>query len=194
MEQQVVGQTRQIGIINESGLYSAIINSTLSGAKKFKRWVTSEVLPAIRKTGSYSSPALPQNTDAAISLLARGHQELRQDVEKMNEDVRSVRQDLEDFKMDLPLFPAEMDEITKAVNRKVVNVLGGKTSNAYRFRGTRSQTFQDVYREIHRQFGCNTYKSIPRRHISAVLNVINDYELPYTVKEDIDRFNAQQRH
>ena len=42
-------------IINESGLYSLIFNSQLPAAKKFKRWVTSEVLPSIRKTGSYNS-------------------------------------------------------------------------------------------------------------------------------------------
>lgn len=41
-------------IINESGLYSLILSSKLPNAKKFKRWVTSEVLPALRKTGSYS--------------------------------------------------------------------------------------------------------------------------------------------
>ena len=46
-------ETRVV-IINESGLYSLILSSKLPNAKKFKRWVTSEVLPAIRKTGSYS--------------------------------------------------------------------------------------------------------------------------------------------
>ena len=44
---------RGLTIINESGLYSLIFNSKLSGAKKFKRWVTSEVLPTIRRTGGY---------------------------------------------------------------------------------------------------------------------------------------------
>lgn len=43
-------------IINESGLYSLILSSKLEGAKKFKRWVTSEVIPQIRKTGSYHAP------------------------------------------------------------------------------------------------------------------------------------------
>ena len=42
--------------INESGLYSLILSSKLPNAKKFKRWVTSEVLPAIRKTGHYEVP------------------------------------------------------------------------------------------------------------------------------------------
>lgn len=46
-------------IINESGLYALIFGSKLPNAKKFKRWVTSEVLPAIRKTGSYGTPKVP---------------------------------------------------------------------------------------------------------------------------------------
>lgn len=49
----VSGQNRNMYIINESGLYSLILSSKLPSAKRFKRWVTSEVLPAIRKTGSY---------------------------------------------------------------------------------------------------------------------------------------------
>lgn len=47
--------------INESGLYSLVLSSKLPTAKKFKRWVTSEVLPAIRKTGSYSIPKVTPN-------------------------------------------------------------------------------------------------------------------------------------
>ena len=46
---------QEVVIINESGLYSLILSSKLPNAKRFKRWVTSEVLPAIRKTGTYSS-------------------------------------------------------------------------------------------------------------------------------------------
>lgn len=47
------GGTQEMIIINESGLYSLVLSSKLPGAKKFKRWVTSEVLPSIRRTGSY---------------------------------------------------------------------------------------------------------------------------------------------
>lgn len=57
-------------IINESGLYSLILSSKLPNAKKFKRWVTSEVLPAIRKTGSYTAPAaLPDRKLTADDYL-----------------------------------------------------------------------------------------------------------------------------
>lgn len=49
------GQNRKMTIINESGLYSLILGSQLPTAKQFKRWVTHDVLPSIRKTGSYSA-------------------------------------------------------------------------------------------------------------------------------------------
>jgi len=49
-----LGGTQNMNIINESGLYSLVFKSNKPEAKKFKKWVTSEVLPAIRKTGSYS--------------------------------------------------------------------------------------------------------------------------------------------
>lgn len=59
-----MGRTQKTILINESGLYSLIISSKLSNAKKFKRWITSEVLPSIRKTGQYSvNPEPPQNLD-----------------------------------------------------------------------------------------------------------------------------------
>ena len=62
------GQNREMYIINESGLYSLILSSKLESAKHFKRWVTSEVLPAIRKTGGYQLPEIsyPQS----LRLLA----------------------------------------------------------------------------------------------------------------------------
>lgn len=62
------GQNRNMTIINESGLYSLILKSKLPSAKKFKRWVTSEVLPTIRKTGSYSN--VPQSFAQALRLAA----------------------------------------------------------------------------------------------------------------------------
>lgn len=54
------GQNREVICINESGLYSLILSSKMPGAKRFKRWVTSEVLPQIRRTGTYQKPLTPQ--------------------------------------------------------------------------------------------------------------------------------------
>ena len=68
------GGEQETIFINESGLYSLILGSKLDSAKKFKRWVTSEVLPSIRKTGTYSVPQkermLPQSYADALRELA----------------------------------------------------------------------------------------------------------------------------
>lgn len=62
-------QNRTMTIINESGLYSLILSSKLPKAKKFKRWVTSEVLPSIRKHGLYATDELIANPDIAIAAF-----------------------------------------------------------------------------------------------------------------------------
>lgn len=60
------GQNREVILINESGLYSLVLKSKLPEAKKFKRWVTSEVLPSIRKHGMYATDDLLNDPDLLI--------------------------------------------------------------------------------------------------------------------------------
>ena len=74
-----IGREQKPTIINESGMYSLILGSKLEGAKRFKRWVTSEVLPSIRKTGAFATDS------AAAELKAR---ELR--VKEMNAQARLI--------------------------------------------------------------------------------------------------------
>lgn len=61
------GQSREMYIINESGLYSLVLSSKLESARRFKRWITSEVIPQIRKTGAYH---VPQTYAEALRALA----------------------------------------------------------------------------------------------------------------------------
>ena len=63
------GQARNMTVINESGVYALVFSSKLTNAKQFKRWVTSEVLPALRKTGSYSMN-IPQTLPEALRAYA----------------------------------------------------------------------------------------------------------------------------
>ena len=65
------GQNRNMTIINESGLYSLILSSKLPTAKDFKRWVTKEVIPSIRKTGGYQMPSTPEQRIAAALIDAQ---------------------------------------------------------------------------------------------------------------------------
>lgn len=59
------GGRQETTIINESGLYSLVLSSKLPKAKAFKRWITSEVIPSIRKTGSYNKPSKEPTTQQA---------------------------------------------------------------------------------------------------------------------------------
>ncbi|PEV76321.1 phage antirepressor KilAC domain-containing protein [Bacillus cereus] len=83
-------QNRNQKVINESGLYSLILSSKLPSAKKFKKWVTSEVLPSIRKHGAYMTPntinALLQDPDLIIGLASqlKQEQQARQVAEQKN--------------------------------------------------------------------------------------------------------------
>lgn len=70
------GGKQNLTIINESGLYSLILSSTLPEAKKFKHWVTSEVLPSIRKTGKYSARKEPDEAKL-LNAKARYARELQ---------------------------------------------------------------------------------------------------------------------
>lgn len=76
------GQNREVIVINESGLYSLILKSKLPNAKKFKRWVTSEVLPAIRKHGAYLTDEkaydITHNPNSLADLLLQAGEQLKQ--------------------------------------------------------------------------------------------------------------------
>ena len=68
-EMDTPGGKQKVVIINESGLYSLVLSSKLPSAKKFKRWVTSEVLPALRKTGQYQVKELSGSELMAKALI-----------------------------------------------------------------------------------------------------------------------------
>lgn len=171
-----LGRQGETNFITESGLYAVILRSDKPNAKSFRRWVTSEVLPSIRKTGNYS--AKPMTTEEKIKLLAQGNTELAERVDRLEND--------------MPLYGCEIDEVQKLVKRKAVSVLGGKDSEAYADRSIRSQTFKDIYCQLKREFGCvATYKSIKRRYIDNVREFIDGYSAPTALSEQISGANAQ---
>lgn len=178
-----LGRQGETNFITESGLYAVILRSDKPNAKSFRRWVTSEVLPSIRKTGNYS--AKPMTTEEKIKLLAQGNTELSERVDRVEDKIGSLENDM-------PLYGCEIDEVQKLVKRKAVSVLGGKDSEAYADRSIRSQTFKDIYCQLKREFGCvATYKSIKRRYIDDVQNFISSYSAPTALAEQISNANSQ---
>ena len=123
------GQNREMTIINESGLYSLILSSKMPKAKEFKRWVTSEVIPAIRKTGKYEAmaQAVPINDEPATdftqlefdqririaAIIASCRRERLQLVAKV------LSLDLEGM---MPLMPAHITEAEQAAYQYISSV------------------------------------------------------------------------
>lgn len=114
-----IGRNQTMTAINESGLYSLILSSKMPIAKKFKRWVTSEVLPAIRKHGLYVTDDLIADPDLAIAAFTA----LKEEREKKEEDIIAAM----DETVAVALFPVvmyrsaqllDMERITKAAHEK----------------------------------------------------------------------------
>ena len=178
------GGKQELLFINESGLYSLILSSKLESAKKFKRWVTSEVLPTLRKTGTYQLS--PLSTVEHIDLLQKATLEV-------NSKIDAVQADLNEFKQDLPLLGCDMDRITSAVRKMGVNCLGGKESNAYADKSLRGKVYSDIYEQLKRQFGVTSYKNIKRSELDDALGVIRYYLLPIVLRNEIMQANSQMR-
>lgn len=170
-------------VINESGLYALIFGSKLESAKRFKHWVTSEVLPSIRKTGQYQMPNLSKEMQAIVLL-----------------DTRTVKMEkrLDKLEYDIPLYGSEADELSSHVKRKGVSVLGGKKSQAYKDSKLRSKIYRDIYEQIKREFGIfsddgkpKSFKALKRKYIYEAHELIDAYEVPLYLKESIDMANSQ---
>lgn len=123
------GQNRNMTIINESGLYSLILSSKMPKAKEFKRWVTSEVIPAIRKTGKYEAmaQAVPINDEPATDFTQlEFDQRIRIAAiiascrrERLPLVAKVLSLDLEGM---VPLMPAHITEAEQAAYRYISSV------------------------------------------------------------------------
>lgn len=133
---------KETTIINESGLYSLVLSSKLPTAKKFKRWVTSEVIPSIRKTGSYSALDMTQLspemqmlkllTDKAIATeLAQKQQE---------QHLQLVEQKVEGIRELVGINPNQWREDCRRLIVRIANRMGG---NEY-IRDVNAEVFQQV--------------------------------------------------
>ena len=162
-------------LINESGLYSLILSSKLPSAKKFKRWVTKEVLPTIRKTGAYQ--ARPLTVQEQIRLIAQGNDE-------MNERLENIEQ-----RMGLPGNMAH--EFTQRRNKKIVQVLGGKDSNAYQDKQLRSRTYRAMFAAYKNVFMQDRYNDVPLKRFDEVVQFVGNWFPPYELQSEIQATNAQ---
>ena len=165
------GNPNQV-VINESGLYALIFGSKLESAKRFKRWVTSEVLPAIRKTGSYQKP---MTVAEQIQLLALGNQDHEERIEKLENT--------------MTLHYGQQKYISDLVSKVVIEVLGGKNSNAYDEIG--KKVFAECNRDVKTYFDVNARNNIPKLRYQEAVEYIKEWTPCTNTKMMIRDCNAQ---
>lgn len=118
---------------------------------------------------------------------------LQESVEILNRHETEIKQ-IDSLEQDMPLYGCEIDEVKFHVNRRGVNILGGKQSEAYRNASIRSTLYSDMYRQLKREFGAvTTYKSIKRKYVSDIHEFIDCYTTPLVLQEQINGANAQMR-
>ena len=179
-------------LIPEGDVYRLIIKAGQQGnskeikekADKFEKWIFDEVLPSIRKTGAYGQQRFSMTIPEQIQLLAQGNVEV-------NKRIDTIEERFNQFEKNLPLLPNEADEVSNAVKKRVLEVLGGKESPAYKNRGICQRTFMDAYRELKRNFNVGRYKDIKREQKAQALEVAGRYEPPLFLKEQIQEANSQ---
>ena len=117
---QTAGGLQQVTFINEDGLYDIVLDSRKPKAKKFRKWITSEVVPSIRKTGSYSVEQ-PKQLSAAESLLQSvqllvAHEKEIKALKEQNENILKLNEVLTGQMFDVS---AEIDNINSKLNNEI---------------------------------------------------------------------------
>jgi len=151
-------------VINESGLYAVILRSDKPKAKEFRKWVTSEVLPAIRKTGSYQQVPRTPREMAMLSLQANEETAKRVDV---------VEKEIIDIKENAKLEPSEYNLVSKLVNKRVWGVL-----EDFRLSKTKEQKellYRDINSGVNQLCGIRTRAQIRQKHFDNVLKFIDEW-------------------
>lgn len=173
-EMETPSGKQKVTIINESGLYSLIFGSKLESAKRFKRWVTSEVLPSIRKTGGYQKPA---TIAEQIGLLATGYGD--------HEDR------IKNLESNMVIDYGQQQTLRQHVNKAVLNALGGKDTEAYAY--ISKVVFAECNRDLQDRFKVNSRNNIPRKRYEEAIDYVDNWEPKTNTKLRIDEYNRQQR-
>lgn len=175
-EMMTPGGMQKMVIVNESGVYSLIFGSKLEGAVRFKRWVTGEVLPTLRKTGSYTMPKLSKEMQALFLL-----------------DDRTQKQEarLTALENTMTVDYSQQQTLKKAVGRVVVEALGGKSAPAYNAPHVRGKLFSECNRDVQDWFRVNSVCNVPRKDFTQAVEYIQRWKPSTNSVMLIQQTNAQ---
>lgn len=133
----------------------------------------------------------PKTAFDLLELQFKALKEVKNQLDQVADKTTKNIKAFEEFKEDSPLFNIECEELQNAVRRKGVKVLGGKNSKAYKDRSLRARVYKDIHREFQRHFGINSYKAIKRKHFEMAKDLVDFYEVPIILKDEIKVLNNQ---
>lgn len=154
------GQSRNMYIINESGLYSLVLSSKMPSAKKFKRWVTTEILPSIRKTGFYMPDASALSPE--LKLMNAIVQQMNQDALsrlRLEGEMREAKEEIQEIREVVEIKPFEnwRDDTNKMINK-----ICRKT-------GDYQDTRKKIYEALDRRAGTKVNQRLDNMRARAIL-------------------------
>lgn len=172
-----LGGKQEMVIVNESGLYHVILRSDKPEAAPFRRWVTNDVLPTIRKTGSYMMPKMTKELQA-IFLLDNRTAQLDQRVTALENNA------VIDY--------GQQRTLTSAVNRRViVDTLGGKGSPACDNSHVRGVVYCEINKDLQNWFRVNARNNIPRKRFDEAVEYVNRWKPSTNTAMLIQQTNGQ---
>ena len=169
-----VGRKQNANFVNELNLYKVIFQSRKESAERFTDWVAGEVLPSIRKTGSYQKPT---TIAEQIGLLATGYGD--------HEDR------IKNLESNMVIDYGQQQTLRQHVNKAVLNALGGKDTEAYAY--ISKVVFAECNRDLQDRFKVNSRNNIPRKRYEEAIDYVDNWEPKTNTKLRIDEYNRQQR-
>ena len=169
-----VGRRQNANFVNELNLYKVIFQSRKESAERFTDWVAGEVLPSIRKTGSYQKPT---TIAEQIGLLATGYGD--------HEDR------IKNLESNMVIDYGQQQTLRQHVNKAVLNALGGKDTEAYAY--ISKVVFAECNRDLQDRFKVNSRNNIPRKRYEEAIDYVDNWEPKTNTKLRIDEYNRQQR-
>ncbi len=171
-----------VDLINESGLYSLILSSRMPKAKKFKRWVTHEVIPSIRKTGSYQVPQTPEEK-LKLTMEAATH---------LDQRLSTVEDEITDMKENAEIDSTQRYQLLEERTHRVMSIVGGKNSNYY-LEHKANKVYAKMFADLKKVFKVPRYNALPKKDFERASKFIKNWYPDVVLKDEIDKANAQQR-
>ena len=131
-------------------------------------------------------PKLPQTP---MELLELHYEAIKQ----VDNKVDTLAERMDNFEQNLPLLPEDADDVSKEVKKRVVEVLGGKDSNAYHDKSLSQKVFMDAYRNLKSNFNISSYKAIKRNRKDMAVQIAREYKPPLYLAEQIQAENSQMK-